>query len=52
MVFVIFFGFHVHVHYVLLNLMKFGYQIVLHHSNQGMPVFKVVIVKNTWTSQQ
>ena len=50
-VFVEFFGFHVYVYPVLINLINIGYQLLLHHINEGMPVLKVVTIKNNLTLQ-
>ena len=44
-VFVQFIRFHVHVQSILLNLINIGYQLLLHHLNQGMPVLKLLIQK-------
>ena len=40
-----FFGLHVHIQPVLLNLIQIGYQLLLHHLNQVIPVMKIVTIK-------
>ena len=54
------FLFHVYVQPVLLNLINIGYQILLYHLNQGMPILKIVtitkhlnitMIVSSWNSQ-
>ena len=44
-------GFNGHVHPVFINLIKIGYQLLLHNLNQVLPMLKFVILKyyNDWT---
>ena len=39
-----FFGFHVRVQSIFLNLINKGYQLLPHHLNQGIPTLKIVTI--------
>ena len=45
------FGFRVHVQSVLLNLINIGYQLLLYHINQVLPMLKIVTIILFWTLQ-